>query len=360
MNLKEDGRSLLNILCAAHGAPGNEGAVRKVIADQLSGETDVDAFGNLFYKVGQSTSGPKVMIEAHMDEVAFIVQFITADGFLRFLPLGGWWGHTLLAQRVQVRTRSGEDVLGVITSRPPHFLSADERKQVLAPTDMYIDVGAADADEVTGRFGIAIGDTIVPVSELTPMANPDRLMAKAFDNRVGVALAVHAAQLLDGEDLPNQLWVMAACQEEVGLRGAAVGVRSIEPDIAIVLEGPPADDGPGSKPEERQGAMGGGAQVRLRDRSAILHRELTEWALSVAQEEGLEIQVTVRSSGGTDAGAIHQHGQGVPSMVVGVPCRGIHSHNSMLDLNDYLSALKFITALARRFDQDALESIAVR
>src|SRR2546426_11826262 len=159
------------------------------------------------------------MLAGHLDEVGFMVKSITKDGFVKFLPLGGWWGHVVLAQRMVIRTRKG-DILGVVGSKPPHELPDDERKKVLDIKDMYIDVGAASDFDVKKRLDIRPGDPIVPVSPFQVMANPNLLLAKAWDNRIGCALAAETAKQLEGQAHPNTVLAVATVQEEVGLRGA--------------------------------------------------------------------------------------------------------------------------------------------
>src|SRR6185503_702424 len=146
--------------------------------------------------------------------------------------LGGWWGHVVLAQRVMIQTRRGP-VLGVVGSKPPHELLDEERKRVLELKDLYIDVGATSDWDVRKHLDIRPGDPIVPVSPFTRMANPDLLLAKAWDNRVGCALAAETARRLRGRSHPNTLFAVATVQEEVGLRGAQTAAFTVKPDVAL-------------------------------------------------------------------------------------------------------------------------------
>jgi endoglucanase len=292
-----------------------------------------------------------------MDEVGFLVQNITCDGFLQFVAVGGWWEHSLLSQRVEVRTRRGDKILGVVASRPPHFLPAAQRMQIIPLEQMFIDVGASSREEVERDMGIHLGDPIAPVSAFTPMAREDYYMAKAFDNRVGMAAAIQSGQLLSESFHPNRLILAGTVMEEVGLRGAKTAAFVTQPDVAIILEGPPADDTPGFSRAESQGRLGGGVQIRLFDPTAITNPRLAQLAVQVAKEEGIAHQVTVRRSGGTDAGSIHLAGRGVPCIVLGVPARYIHSHNSIIDINDYLAMVALTTALVRRLDQSQVDAL---
>ncbi len=351
VGMREKAISLLQELTEAHAVPGHEDEVRAVFVDELekSGGLSTDKNGSVFCDVGGE--GPRVMLAGHMDEIGFLVQNITQDGFLQFVAVGGWWEHTLLSQRVEVRTRSGEKILGVVSSKPPHQLAEAARRQVMNIDQLFIDVGAESRAWAENEMGIALGDPIAPVSSFTPMAREDYFMAKAFDNRVGMAGVIQSGVALAQSDLPNQLVLCGTVQEEVGLRGARTAAAYARPDVAIVLEGPPADDVPGMSRADCQGRLGAGVQIRVYDPTAITNPRLAEFVIGVAKSAGIDHQVTVRRSGGTDAGAIHIANEGVPTIVLGVPSRYIHSHNAVIDLNDYLSMVQLINALVPRLDE---------
>jgi endoglucanase len=244
----------------------------------------------------------------------------------------------------------------VIGAKPPHFLTDAEREKLIRIDDMFIDVGATSGEDVRDRFGIRLGDGIVPESPFTPMHNPDFLLCKAFDNRVGMALTIHALKLLRGLEHPNTVVGVGTVQEEFGVRGAQTVGATVEPDVAIVLEGTPADDFPGIPEDERQGAVGRGVQIRVQDPSAILDPAFVSHAVGAAESEGIPHQVAVRRSGATDARAIQLHNRGVPTIVLGVPARYIHTHNSIIRMDDYLSALRLIMVLLRNLDTETCES----
>jgi putative aminopeptidase FrvX len=353
--MREKAISLLKELTEAHSVPGHEDEVRAIFVDELeeTGQLSTDGMGSVFCETGGA--GPKVMIAGHMDEVGFMVQNITADGFIQFVTLGGWWEHVVLGQRVEIRNRDGEKVQGVVGSKPPHFLPEASRKQVMGIDQMFIDIGAGSRREVTDEFGISLGDPIAPVSAFTPLGRRDFFMAKAFDNRVGMAGTIQAGQVLSHIGHPNRLILCGTVQEEVGLRGARTAANFAKPDVVIVLEGPPADDTPGFLKSEGQGVLGGGVQIRLFDPTAIANPRLARLAIETAENENIPHQVTVRRSGGTDAGAFHQSNEGIPSVVLGVPARYIHSHNAIIDMNDYLAMLALAVALAKRLDEDTVE-----
>jgi putative aminopeptidase FrvX len=346
--------SLLKELTEAHSISGHEDEVRAIFVDELSscGGLSTDGLGSVFCELKKS--GPRVIVAGHMDEVGFLVQNITPNGFIQFVAVGGWWEHSLLSQRLQILTKNGRKIIGVVASKPPHFLPASQRNQIIPIDQMFLDVGAESRDEVEQEMGIRLGDPIAPISEFTAMEHEDYYMAKAFDNRVGMAGVIQVGQNLSGFSHPNHLILAGTTMEEVGLRGAKTAAAFIKPDIAIILEGPPADDTPGFSISESQGRLGGGVQIRLFDPTAINNPRLAEFVIQVAKEEGIPHQITVRRSGGTDAGSFHQSGIGVPSIVLGVPARYIHSHNSIIDLNDYLNMVALTTALVRRLDFDTV------
>lgn len=355
--MSDRAQSLLKELTEAHSAPGYEGEVRHIFVreTQSLGELKADKVGSVYCEL--PGDGPRVMIAGHMDEVGFRVQNITPDGFLQFINVGGWWTHNLLAQRLTILTRSGEKILGVVSSKPPHFLPPEQRSQVLPIEALFIDVGAQSRSDVELNFGISLGDPIVPVSEFTKMARRDLFMAKAFDNRVGMAGAIQAGEALAAHNTANQILIAGSVQEEVGLRGAKALAFAAKPDVAIVLEGPPADDTPGMNPAESQGRLGGGVQIRMQDPSAIMNPNLAAFVIDTAKDAGIRHQVTVRRSGGTDAGSFHLANEGVPSIVLGTPARYIHSHNAVIDIADYQAMVDLSIELGKRLDQDAVDAL---
>jgi putative aminopeptidase FrvX len=347
---------LLMKLGEAHGAPGYENSVRCIFREELGGQAFTDRMGNIFCEKRGASVSPRILLSGHMDEVGLVVQTLTKNGLIKFLPLGSWWSQTLLAQRVRIRTQEGKEILGVIGAKPPHLLSEGDREKPVKIEDMLIDVGAVDADDLRERFGIRLGDSIVPYSPFVPMHNPDFLLCKGFDNRVGMALTIQTLQLLRELPHPNTVWGTGTVQEELGVRGAQTVAYTANPDAAIVLEGAPADDLPGTAEDERQGAVGRGVQIRLMDPSAITNRRLAQYTIAIAESQGIPHQVAVRKSGSTDARPIHLHKKGVPTIVLGVPARYIHTHNSMIHLEDYLSALRLVLSLLESLDEDKVNA----
>jgi putative aminopeptidase FrvX len=350
--MTDDPSSLLRQLTEAHGAPGHEDAVRAIFRTELAGigAISCDRLGSIMCETGTGRE-PRVMVTAHMDEVAFMVQNITDAGFLQIVALGGWWTHNLLAQRVRVLTRSGPELLGIVASTPPHFLAEAERTKVLPIDQLFVDIGATDRTHAEESLGVRLGDPIVPDSPFTRIGNQSLLCAKAFDNRVGVAIVIQALhQITAGGVCPNSLLGVATVQEEIGCRGAITAAALARPDVGLVIEGTPADDTPAIPGASRQAILGKGPQIRLMDPTAVMSPRLVNFVRDVATEKEIPHQFAVRRSGGTDASSFHTSGLGVPCVVIGIPARYIHSHNSIINLDDYLATLTLVTELIRHLD----------
>ena len=296
------------------------------------------------------------MLEAHMDEVGFRVQSISSHGFLQIIAVGGWWSHVVLAKQLLIKTREGKKILGVVGSMPPHFLPEAERRKVMSLEKMFVDIGATSREEVA-EMGIRVGDPVAPRTSFEPMGREGRFIAKAFDNRVGMAALVEAGLELADIERNNRLLLAASVQEELGLRGVQTLSRHARPDVAIVLEGTPADDTPGFNPDEAQGRVGKGVQIRMHDPSAIMNPRLTDLAIETAEKHRIPHQLAVRRGGGTDAGRLHLSGEGVPCVVLGVPSRYIHSHNCIIDLFDYKAMVDLGVALIKQLTSRRVEEL---
>ena len=350
--MNESSLNLLRDLSLAHGVPGHEGVVRSIFARELAGfDLSTDRLGGVAAR-RKGASGPTVVLAGHMDEVGFLVHGISSDGFISVVPVGGWWTHTLLSQRVRILTRSGREILGVFGATPPHFLSEDARSKILPMDSLTVDVGARDRSDVTDTLGIQPGDPVAPEVPFTELPVPGRVMGKAFDNRAGMAVVIQAMRELhaDGKTPPCDVVAVGTVQEEVGTRGARTMGSHLTPDVFLILEAPPADDTPGAVKGEYQGRLGGGVQIRMFDPTAVMNPGLANFAIDVAREQRIPHQVAVRRSGGTDASAFQYAGEGAPCVVLGVPVRYIHAHNGILDLQDLKAALDLVKAMVSRLD----------
>ncbi|MED4130189.1 M42 family metallopeptidase [Shouchella miscanthi] len=348
-------KQMFKALTELVGPPGFEHDVRAYVKQELLKHTDEivqDKLGSTFGVLRGNSVGPKVMVAGHMDEVGFLVTSINEKGLIKFQTLGGWWSQVLLAQRVQIITDKGP-IVGVIGSTPPHLLQDAQRSKPMPIEEMYIDIGADDRDDCVA-LGIKPGQPIALECPFTPMANPKKIMAKAWDNRYGVGLAIELLEELKGESLPNTLFSGATVQEEVGLRGAATAAHLIQPDLSYVLDASPANDASGGK--DAFGQLGKGALVRIHDRTMITHKGMRDFVLDTAESNNIPYQYFI-SPGGTDAGRIHTSGDGVPSAVIGVCARYIHTSSSILHVDDYAAAKELLIKLVRSTDQSTYESL---
>ncbi len=341
---------LLRELTEAGGVSGYEQEVREVIRRHLYHITTIeqDRLGSIVCRKDGEAERPRIMLAGHMDEIGFIVKLVTDDGFIKFSPLGGWWGHVMLAQRVVIKTRKG-DVIGLIGSKPPHILSDEERKKLQEPKDMYIDVGATSAAEVK-ELDICPGDPIVPICPFTVLGTGKTYLAKAFDDRVGCALFIDVIKNLRGEKHPNTVYGVGTVQEEVGLRGARTSSWVVEPDVGLTLEVGVAGDVPDVKKEDAQTRLGKGPAIVIRDGSMVPNLRLRDLFVDTAERLKIPYQFDLLERGGTDSGAIHLHRQGVPNLVIAIPTRHIHSHAGIFHRNDYDHAVRLVIEVIKRLD----------
>lgn len=339
---------LLKSLTEAHGVPGYETEVRTLLRQYMEplGSITQDKLGSLVCT--KSGTGPKVMLAGHMDEIGFMVSNITKEGFLKLQQLGGWWDQVLLGHRVIIKTHDG-DITGVIGAKPPHLLPVDDRNKVVIKKDMYIDIGATSKKEVEAA-GVRMGDPIVPYSEFAILANPKTYMAKAFDNRVGCGLVIDTLRYFQNMPHPNTIVGVQTVMEEVGVRGATTSVRAVNPDVAIILESDIAGDVPGIEEDESSVKLGGGPSLMLFDARMIPNIKLRDLVVETAASLNIPLQFSVMAGGATDGSAIHLHGTGVPTVVIGVPARHIHSHSAIIHRDDYDFAVKLVTAVVAKLD----------
>lgn len=349
--------TLLKKLTEAPGVPGYEQEIRQIIREELPAQAVIeqDKIGSIIARLDGSRPAPKVMLAAHMDEIGFMVRHITDEGFIKFIPLGGWWDQVVLAHRVVIKTHKG-DVVGVVGAKPPHLLPKEERDKMVEKRDMYIDIGASSADGVK-EAGVRLGDPIIPVCEFAILANPKTYMSKAWDDRVGCALIIQTLEALAGQEHPNTLFGVGTVMEEVGLRGARTAAFTVSPDVAIVLESDIAGDVPGIKPEESAIKLGKGPSLLLYDAMMIPNLKLRDLVIDTAARLGIPLQLSAIEGGATDGGYIHLHQQGVPTVVLGVPARHIHSHAGIIHRDDYDQALKLVIELVRQLDEETVAKL---
>ena len=356
LNVNEETMQLFKTLTELPGAPGDERAVRNFMRTELekySDEIVQDNLGGIFgVRYAEDQQASKILVAGHMDEVAFMVTSITDNGMLRFQTLGGWWNQVMLAQRVTVYAGERE-IPGVIASIPPHLLTDAERAKPMDMKNMLIDIGADNKDDAMA-MGVRPGQSIIPVCPFTPMANPKKIMAKAWDNRYGCGLAIELLKELKDEKVASHLYSGANVMEEVGLRGAQVSANMIKPDLFFALDASPANDTSGDK--NQFGQLGKGPLLRIFDRTMVTHRGMREFVLDTAESNNIPYQYFV-SPGGTDAGRVHTANDGIPSAVIGICSRYIHTSASIIHIDDYAAAKELIVKLVQSANKSTIDAI---
>ena len=347
----------LKELTDANGIAGNEGEVRKVfkkLASDNSDEIVQDKLGSVIAKKVGGAGGPKIAIAGHLDEVGFIVHYIDDNGFIKFKPVGGWWSQVLLSQQMTITTNSGKKIHGIIGSTPPHVLTQEQRTKVGELDDMFIDIGVDDKEAAVAA-GINPGDMITPYLEFRELENPNYLLAKAWDNRIGCAIAIDVLNSLKNEIHKNEYYGIATVQEEVGCRGAATAANMINPDVVFAVD--VCLDGSTPSADKIKSKMGKGPCIMLMDGGTIGHKALREYIVAIAEELEIPYQFDVLMGGGTDAATMHRAHDGAPAMSLGIPSRYIHSNGSIIHRDDYENAVKLMTEFVKRFDAKALENV---
>ena len=360
MTKMDETLTMLKDLTDANAISGNEKEAREVMEryiTPLADEVYTDNLGSLIAKKTGAQNGPKIMVAGHLDEIGFMVTRIDKKGFVYFQTIGGWWSQVMLAQRVTIMTSKG-NVTGVIGSKPPHILSAEARKKPVDIKEMFIDIGATSKDEAE-EFGVKPGDSVVPYFEFTQLKNEKMLLAKAWDNRIGCAIAIEVLKQLKDEQHPNIVYGVGTVQEEVGLRGAKTSAHLIKPDIGFGVDVGIAGDTPGVKEQEADSKLGAGPQIILYDASMISHKGLRDLVIETADEKNIPYQYASIAGGGTDSGSIHLTANGVPSLSITIATRYIHSHAAILHRDDFENAVKLIVEVIKKLDQDKVKEITL-
>lgn len=328
-------------LSEARGVSGFEDEVVKIAREYCKDfcTFEEDSMRNLYiYPNYNEGNRPQVLLDAHSDEVGFMVQAIKPDGTLRFIPVGGWTENVLPSSKVQVYTKTGY-ISGVITSIPPHFMTAEQRNAPISYNNLTIDVGAT-SDEEAKEFGVEIGAPAAPKTTFEYDEKHGLLHGKAFDDRLGVLALLAALRRLKTEKLEVDVVGVISSQEEVGLRGIAAVMGRIKPAAAICFEGCPADD-TFSPQYMVQDALRGGVMLRFMDGTVICTPRFTDFARQVAAKSGIKVQTAVRSGGGNNGAYIISANGGIPVIVAGIPVRYIHTFNCIAAKEDVESAIAF-------------------
>ncbi len=328
-------KELLANLTGVYGPSGKEDSIRSAIEKEIKDHVDeirTDTMGNLIAVKKSTLSGDKppvrVMTAAHMDQIGLIITNIDENGFLRFSNIGGVFPFNVINRRVVFEN----GITGTVS-----YETELENMKDLKLNKMYIDIGAANREEAEKQ--VSIGDVAVYYAPMAAAGN--RYFGCAMDDRAGCAVLVQAIKTI--KDSPNELIFVFTVQEEVGLRGAKTSAYSVNPAMAISLDVTLTGDTPKSRPMAVR--LGAGPAVKIKDSSLICHPRVKNLMIDRAEEAGIPYQLEVLEAGGTDSGSIHLSREGVPSGVISIPCRYIHSAREMVDKNDLENAVKLLNSI---------------
>jgi len=337
---------ILEKLSNANGVTGREGEVRDLMKQYLKPYVDEireDRLGNLIAFKKGNKDAPSVMLAAHMDEVGLMIKNIKKKGFLQFTEVGGIDDRLLLAQKVIVHTDKGP-LNGVVGSKPPHIQTEEERKKVIDADKLFIDVGAKDTEEAE-KMGVQVGDVVSFDTKFVRISE-NVVLGKAFDDRVGCAIMIETLRRLQKVDC--NVYAVGTIQEEVGLRGATIAAFQVAPDVAIVLESTVAGDMPGVEEGKAPAKIGEGPVLTVADAGLIAHPKVLRLLIDSAKENKIPYQLETGIRGSTDAARISLSREGVPSGVIAVASRYIHSPAAILDLDDAEKTVKLAVAAIRK------------
>lgn len=347
---------LIKELTELQGTSGFEEDIRAYMKKKITplvDEVAYDGLGGIFgLKKAQQNNGSKVMIAAHMDEVGFMLTQIKENGLFQVVPLGGWNPYVVSSQRFTLKTKQGNYPC-ISSSTAPHLLRGKTSNGVLDVTDILFDAGF-DSKEEAYSFGVRPGDSIVPLVETIKTANGKNIISKAWDNRYGCTLILEALEALKNDELDYTLIAGANVQEEVGLRGSKPSVHKFKPNLFFAVDCSAADDLQTKK--GTFGHLGEGTLLRIYDPVMITLPRMREFLLDIAETNQIPYQYFV-SKGGTDAGAAHTTNNGVPSAVIGVCGRYIHTHQTMFSIRDFDAARELLIQVLKELNQSVIQTI---
>lgn len=351
--------NLIRELSDAKGPSGFEDEVAAVAKKYCADFADIeeDKMRNVYFRLkGNTGNRPIVMLDAHSDEVGFMVHSIRPCGTLRVVNLGRWTNSTLPASKVKVRNSEGKWISGVFVNKPAHFRSAADNKADVPISDLSIDIGACSDTEAREVFKIRIGEPVVPAASFEFDENTGIMFGKAFDCRIGCAALIETLRRLSGTELDVDVVGVLSSQEEVGERGAKVSVNHVRPDVAICYEGCPADD-TFTEPYAIQTALKKGPMFRHMDVSVICSPRLQRFILDLAAEKQLPVQESVREGGGNDAAVIQTALEGIPAVTAGVPVRYIHAMNCITSYQDFEATVQLVAETVRSLDREIIDRL---
>ncbi len=355
-NANDETVQLLQALADAPGPSGFEEPVRKIMVDRmkpLSDKLSYDGLGSVI--AVQGNSGPRIMVDAHMDELGGVVRRVSNDGYLTMQMLGGWLDQALVDQRWTIIGSKGP-VKAVTGIRDIHIVPQEERTKVYPRESVFLDVGAKNAAEVAA-MGISPGDPVVPDAPFAVMNGTQNYLGKGWDDRVGCAVLIAAMQKLAKTSHPNQIYWVATVQEEIGLRGAHTAADLVKPEIGIAIEGGVTRDAPGVHPEEAQELLGAGPAIFLYDSSALPNRKFVGMVKQVAKDKSIPLQADLIQGYGDDSAEIQKSNGGVPTVNMVVPVRYTHSHNGIMNRGDFDHMVNLLVAILQGLDAKAVGNL---
>jgi putative aminopeptidase FrvX len=351
--------ALMKEFTGADGPSGSEGPVRKLYSREMrkaGAEVSTDGLGSVIAKVPGGSAGPRIMVDAHLDEVGLMVRAITPEGFIKVQRLGGWLGTNMVDQRWTIRTAKGH-VPAVSGTLDAHIATPELTTWSVDPLNVFLDVGArsrADAE----ALGIRVGDSIAPASAFLELAN-HRYAAKAWDDRIGLLMQIEALRLLEheGAKTPNTVYFTGTVQEEVGLRGALTTAQIVKPDVGIAIEVGIAADTPGTNPDQAEEKLGAGPGIFAYDSSTLPNRKLLDLFRSVAEANQIPLQTDLVVRYGEDAASMQKIGGGVPVINFVVPARYTHANTGIIDRSDFDNAVRLLAAVLKKLDAATVKGL---
>lgn len=348
---------LLQRLADAAGPSGAEEPVRAIMVGEMkplaTEPIRYDGLGSVIAQQGKT--GPRIMIDAHMDELGGMVRRITPNGFLTMQMLGGWLDQALVDQRWIIIGSKGP-VRAVTGIRDIHIVSPDERTRVFSRDQLYLDIGAKDAKEAAA-MGVSPGDPVVPDAPFAVMNGSKNYLGKGWDDRIGCAVIVEAMRRTASLPHANQLFYVATTQEEVGLRGAKTAAQVVKPDIGIAIEGGTTGDTAGARPEETQVKLGAGPGMFLYDTSTIANRKMVAFTRKTAAAKGLPLQADLVQGYGDDSAEMQAANGGTPTINLVVPVRYTHSHNGIVNRQDFDQMVELVVGMLVQMDAKTVEEL---
>ena len=350
-------QQLLQRLADAPGPPGAEEPVRAIMVPEMkpfvTTPITYDGMGSVIAQ--QGNKGPRIMIDAHMDELGGMVRRVTPNGFLTMQMLGGWLDQALVDQRWIIIGSKGP-VHAVTGIRDIHIVTPAERTQVYPRESLYLDIGAKDAAEAAA-MGVSVGDPIVPDAPFTVMNGSKNYLGKGWDDRIGCAVLLEAMRRTSAMPHPNTLLYVATTQEEIGLRGARTAAQVVKPDIGIAIEGGITGDTSGARPDETQVKLGAGPGMFLYDSSTIPNRKVVAFVRKTAAEKSIPLQADLVQGYGDDSAEMQTTNGGTPTINLVVPVRYTHSHNGIVNRGDFDQMVDLVVAMLIKLDRPTVDAL---